>query len=273
MDPKIVCFIRDNPPLVYFANKINSLYPLTEVIVEKAPITRTEVLKRIKRNGVGGVMSQISDKIISNKRIKSEYDRFFGDMWRKLDDKISVYYTADINSRGVLEKIEKMRVDLIVDHGTSIVKDNIIENCELALNLHWGLSPYYRGTHCSEWALINWDPYNIGVTIHKLTKDIDGGSIFAQKRIDVESKDTLNSINMKLTLAGTELMLRGIEKYTHNEEVRFTAQDYSLGYLTYQRQWSGHLKKQVKYIEENGAIEKMLKHPSRNKMLPIVEIN
>jgi methionyl-tRNA formyltransferase len=218
-------------------------------------------------------MSQIGDKIINRKRNQSDYDRYFGDMWRKLDDKISVYYTEDINSRDVLERINKIGIDLIVDHGTSIVKDHIIEKCELALNLHWGLSPYYRGTHCSEWALINWDPYNIGVTIHKLTKEIDGGSIFAQQRVDVESNDTLNSINMKLTRAGTELMLRGIEKYANNEEVRFAKQDYSLGYLTYQRQWGGHLKNQVKYIEENGVIEKMLKYPSRNFRLPIVEIN
>ena len=89
---------------------------------------------------------------------------------------------------------------------------------DLALNLHWGLSPYYRGTHCTGWALINWDPYNIGVTIHKLTQRIDGGSILAQKRAVIKPGDTVNSINMQLTQLGTELVIKIIDKIVSRKQ-------------------------------------------------------
>ena len=84
---------------------------------------------------------------------------------------------ADNNSTEVARRLTALKPDLILDHGTSIVSDSIIETAPLALNLHWGLSPYYRGTFCTEWALINHDPRNIGVTIHRLAKAVDGGDI------------------------------------------------------------------------------------------------
>ena len=31
-------------------------------------------------------------------------------------------------------------------------RDELLAAVPLALNIHWGLLPYYRGTHCTEWA-------------------------------------------------------------------------------------------------------------------------
>ena len=142
----------------------------------------------------------------------------------------------------------------------------------MALNLHRGLSPYYRGTYCTEMALVNWDPYNIGVTIHKLTRIIDGGSILAQERPIIENGDTVSSIDMQLTQLGTELISRVIDKIEAGEELHPEKQDVSLGFLTLNRHWSKHLRKQIRYVEKNNLIQQMLKKPARKKKLPIVEL-
>lgn len=269
---KIVCLIRSLPPLIYFANRINERHPVSLVIVEHPS---RNWLSKIRARGFFGTMatlrSRISDKLNEKKRL-ADYYKYFDDKWKSLTPDIPRLDVADINSSTVYDRLEAEQPALLLDHGTSLVEDHIIETAELALNLHWGLSPYYRGTHCTEWALINWDPYNIGVTIHKLAKQIDGGSILAQKRAVIQPEDTAHSINMQLTQLGTELVIKAIDKIESGEEPHFQDQDFSLGFLALNRQWSDYLIQQVAYIEERNLVEQMLKKPARKQALPIVEL-
>jgi methionyl-tRNA formyltransferase len=198
-------------------------------------------------------------------------DRYFGDKWHKINDKIPVMDVDNINTEIVLERLKKENPDLLVDHGTSLVKDYIIDTSPLALNIHWGLSPYYRGTYCTEWALVNWDPYNIGVTIHKLSKIIDGGEILRQARAEIKPGDTAYSINMHIAKLGTELMIKVIDEIKSGKKLEFHKQDPSRGFVTLTMHRSKYIRKQVKYIENNNLIEIMLKKPARKQKLPIIE--
>jgi len=269
---KIICLIRPNPPLIYFVNKINSKNPITEVIIEKPKIFSRNIFSKTIKHVFHGSLDILTKKILQKKNKTVDYNAWFANKWEALDKNIPYFETDNINSDIVLNRIKEIKPDLILDHGTSIVKDHILKNSRLSLNLHWGLSPYYRGTHCTEWALINWDPYNIGVTIHKLTKDIDGGSVLAQKRAKIKSNDTLHSINMQLTYLGTELILEVIDKLNNSKHLIFEKQDYSLGYLTYLRQWNHLLDKQIQYIERNNLIDIMLNKSSRYEKLPIIKM-
>src|SRR3546814_7243079 len=65
------------------------------------------------------------------------------------------------------------------------------------LNIHAGLSPRYRGSRCTEWAVACGDVLNIGVTVHRLTKDIDGGAILGQARVQVRPEDTIEDVNAR----------------------------------------------------------------------------
>ena len=46
-----------------------------------------------------------------------------------------------------------------------------------AINIHAGVSPYYRGTDCNFWALYDNNPHLVGTTIHMLSKGLDSGSM------------------------------------------------------------------------------------------------
>ena len=263
---KIVCLIRPEPALIYFANQINAKHQVAQVILEK----RT-TLSKIKRHGIARSLAIGIKNLQGRKNIVSDYESYFEDKWCSLDSQISRLETEDINSDMVLSRLKEIKPDLLLDHGTSIVENRILLCSKMAFNLHWGLSPYYRGTHCTEWALVNWDPYNIGVTIHKLTKAIDGGSVLVQKRAEIRADDTAHSINMRLTQMGTDLMIKIIDKLEKGQSIHFEEQDFSLGYLTSMRQWNHLLERQIRYIERNNLLGLMLQKPSRFKRLPIVE--
>ncbi|MFC1590026.1 formyl transferase [Candidatus Omnitrophota bacterium] len=271
---KIFCMIRHEAPLVYFVNKINERHKISLAVVE-SPSVKKRIISKIRSKGILGVISGINNRLLEkvggHKKI-NDWNYRFGNKWRSIDSGIPILKVDDINAQVVDERLKEEQPDLILDHGTSIVKDRIIKTAKLALNLHWGLSPYYRGSSCTEWALINRDPFNIGVTIHKLIKNIDGGDILAQKRAVIKPGDTVHSINMQLTQMGTELVIRAIDKIRSNEQLRFETQNFSSGFLTLNRQWSGHLRRQIEYIEKNNLIASMLRHPARKKRLPTVEL-
>ena len=270
---RIICLVRYLPPLIYFVNRINEAYKVSLVIVESKPVYK-KLINEIKLEGILGGAETIRKKAFNKIREKvyeNDYNKYFGDKWGSINKNIPILRVEDFNSQVVYERIKEEHPDLILDHGTSIVKDRILEIADLNINLHWGLSPYYRGTHCTEWALINWDPYNIGVTIHKLTKIIDGGSILVQKRAIIQSNDTVNSINMQLTQLGTELVIKAIDKIKLGEQLQFKKQNYSLGSLTLECQWDKFLDKRMENIENNNLIKLMLEKPARKQRLLIVE--
>ena len=46
-----------------------------------------------------------------------------------------------------------------------------------AINIHMGLSPYYRGSSCNFWALFDGRPGHVGATVHMLSKGLDSGDM------------------------------------------------------------------------------------------------
>ena len=69
--------------------------------------------------------------------------------------------------------------DIYIIFGASYIKgwlvDYLINNN--AINIHMGLSPYYRGSSCNFWALYDSNPAYVGATIHMLSKGLDSGKI------------------------------------------------------------------------------------------------
>ncbi len=53
--------------------------------------------------------------------------------------------------------------------------DRLIQN--KALNIHMGVSPYYRGSSCNFWPLYDKRPDLVGATVHLLSSGLDSGSI------------------------------------------------------------------------------------------------
>lgn len=57
-----------------------------------------------------------------------------------------------------------------------------------AVNIHMGLSPYYRGSSCNFWALHDQRPGYVGATLHYLSTGLDSGPIIAHVRPEFEGE-------------------------------------------------------------------------------------
>jgi hypothetical protein len=277
---KIVCLMKKSAAGIYMVNTIHKKHELSFVVFENEQLGKQKPGLLVRAIGVLKAPARLK-KYIRKKILGTEKEQalktfrinnaLFGDQWKDVDPSIPFIEVASINSDPVYKKLKDIHPDLIIDKGTSIVKDHILDTADLALNAHSGLSPYYRGAYCTQWALTNWDPYNIGVTIHKLTKIIDGGDMLIQSRADITPADTVYSIDMQLAVLGTELFIDVIDNLKKNQPLSFHQQDFSQGYITNSRQWNQILEKNIHYMEDNGVISIMLEKPSRKQKLPIFE--
>ena len=77
-------------------------------------------------------------------------------------------------------------------------------NKTVFINLHGSLLPLGRGPHPHIWNWINGDPH--GVTIHKMSAEIDKGPIIVQRQVELEPwEHSINSTMYALVNSATEL--------------------------------------------------------------------
>jgi methionyl-tRNA formyltransferase len=267
---KVAALIRDRPHTRYFVNQIHEAHELSLVVVEASRSTK-KLSSTLKKQGVRGLAQTVIRRYASHERIR-RLNGTFGEEWKRINPALPVLVVDSINAPEVYDRLRALAPDLLLDHGTSIVEDRVLDTAGLALNLHWGLSPYYKGVACTEWALLNWDPYNIGVTIHVLSKHIDGGHIVAQEHVEVKPGDRVEDINHRITAAGTQLVKRIIAQLRDGEVLDYVPQRSGEGQLYLKMHFSKHLQDQIRYIEHQGLVEHMLAKPSRKERLPIVRL-
>ncbi|MDC6465761.1 formyltransferase family protein [Pelagibacteraceae bacterium] len=84
---------------------------------------------------------------------------------------------GDLNKCSIKFLSNFLKSDIYIVFGSSYIKGELanflIKN--KALNIHMGVSPYYRGTDCNFWALFDGNPHLVGATIHMLSKGLDSG--------------------------------------------------------------------------------------------------
>lgn len=113
-------------------------------------------------------------------RVRKAEQNFFGES-RLISTRVNslVMKSGDLNYLTQEHLKESLQSDIYIVFGSSFIKgwliDFLIE--KKALNIHMGLSPYYRGSSCNFWAMYDDLPNYVGATIHYLSKGLDSGPI------------------------------------------------------------------------------------------------
>jgi len=84
-----------------------------------------------------------------------------------------------INSLEPSQLTDVLDCDRIVVFGSDYIKGWLINELvdRKALNIHLGISPYFRGGACNFWALFDGFPNHVGATIHLLSTGLDSGAM------------------------------------------------------------------------------------------------
>ena len=125
---------------------------------------------------------------------------------------------GNINSALVNNAIDKSTPDLIVLFGTSIIKEPLLGKYSgKIINLHLGLSPYYKGSATNLFPYYHNEPECVGATIHLASSKVDQGSILHQLRPDIEVNDDLHSIGNKTILKTGNMLPKILKSYSNGK--------------------------------------------------------
>ena len=170
-------------------------------------------------------------------RRHSDLARVLGDP--KFPENSKIYRTEGINSTETQSLLRMISPDILCVYGTYIVSDATLSTAPVALNLHTGISPRYRGADCDFWPLyekeLNW----IGATVHMCTSDIDGGSIYRTKLATLEPEDGIGAVFGRCVITGSALYKAVVQDLISLREVKPIPQDLSAGreYRVAMRGW------------------------------------
>ncbi|MFH1108939.1 MAG: formyl transferase [Planctomycetota bacterium] len=113
-----------------------------------------------------------------------------------------------LNSPATLDFLESHGVNTLVVYGTNLIRTPLLEGfAGRIINLHLGLSPYYRGTATNFYPLLNEEPEYVGATIHLIDAGIDSGPILKHARPTIVADDGPHTIGCKAIAAGLEAMI------------------------------------------------------------------
>lgn len=156
----------------------------------------------------------------------SEQD-FFGLYCSSVEDRSNPIFIdkGEINQKHIVSMIIDLAPDLIISYGCSIIKSELLEIFEgRFVNIHLGLSPYYRGSGTNFWPIVNDELHFIGTTFMHIDKGIDTGKIIHQIRADIFLHDNIHQIGNRLILKSfveCVKLVRNFDRLDRDDEMHF----------------------------------------------------
>lgn len=121
---------------------------------------------------------------------------------------------GSLNSAETLAFVQSCEPRVVLVYGTNLVRDPLLAAfAGRMVNLHLGLSPYYRGTATNFYPLLNEEPEYVGATIHLIDVGIDSGAILAHARPRIERGDGPHDIGCKAIEAGAEKLISVVPEW------------------------------------------------------------
>lgn len=98
-----------------------------------------------------------------------------------------------------MDTIRDLRPDILVVHSQDWVTKKVRDLARkgLVLGGHPGITPDFRGSHSSFWALFHDQPEKLGWTAFHLDKGVDTGDVIVQGRLSAEDGDSYMSLNWR----------------------------------------------------------------------------
>jgi phosphoribosylglycinamide formyltransferase-1 len=148
-------------------------------------------------------------------RAQSE-DDFFGAFVALTADQSHPHFIPKgaINDAPQVERIVEVAPDLLIAYGCSLIKSSLVNRfAGRFLNLHLGLSPYYRGSGTNFWPLVNGEPEFVGATFMYLDEGVDTGKVIHQIRARVFPGDSPHQIGNRLIADATRAYRALLENF------------------------------------------------------------
>lgn len=185
---RIVLLTGTHPRHAFVRHCLESTGQLVGVLIER----REEFVPSPPANLNRG-LTQLFERHFRN---RSESELAFFSTSPALDVNSLIVDTSELNSAVVRKFLNQCAPDLLISYGVHKISDETLSliSSPLKWNIHGGLSPWYRGVATNFWPSYFLEPQMTGMTIHELTRDIDGGKIIHQVASELVKDDGIHDL-------------------------------------------------------------------------------
>lgn len=203
----LVIVTGDGPEHRFVARRIAAAHPVRAILVcDPAPRRAWHrVLRRDPRRFLDKALWRLYLTLVRDARRRAAaLAEILGPESRDFPGGIRRERVGQPRAGRLAEVLAELAPEVIAVYGTSLVPDAALGQARrIALNLHTGISPRYRGTGCAFWPIHNGEPQFVGATVHECTAAVDGGRIFATCPAPPQRGDSLHHIFARAVLAGS----------------------------------------------------------------------
>jgi methionyl-tRNA formyltransferase len=262
--PKLILLTSNHLRHRYIAHCLAEAHDLSGIISEaKAIHVERPVLEKTDLEAINS--KHFADRLASEKSWFGSFDHF------PEATSLLEISSGESNSAECQYWIEQLNPDYIVLFGSSIIKPPLLNAYRnKIINLHLGLSPYYRGAATNFFPLYYNQPECVGATIHLAIAQVDAGAILYQLRPDLEGGESLHDIGNKVIQKAGLILPRVISLY-HGGKLQPQNQKPTIGQVFKNKDYSPRMVATIEANLERGLLmEYLLSRDTRNAQFPII---
>lgn len=190
----------------YFINKLAQRFDVCTLIYE----TR----KHVAAFPTGPFFAQEEDDF---------ENRFFDAAYSGTKDRIPAAIeemkitVRSVNDQMAIERLRTDQPDVIILFGVGKVNAEVFSLARWgAVNVHRGITQYYRGLDADLWAIFDNRFDQIGVTLHYVDETFDTGKILSQKTVNIGPDDKIYHIRYITSVCATNMMVDLLSTFERN---------------------------------------------------------
>ena len=162
--------------------------------------------RMVRKQGIRTTVSQVAARLAYSVQNRAKDRELYRQLFNRhaIESKLSEWGGPVVSCRSYAEDqaiaaVKELRPDILVVHSQSWVTKKVrdLALSGLVIGGHPGITPQYRGSHSSFWALLNQQPDMVGWTAFHVDKGVDSGDVIVQGRMNVQSGDSYMTLNWR----------------------------------------------------------------------------
>lgn len=216
----LLIFTGSHPRHLFLAAKIARHHPPSGVVCERREAMIPEPPP--------GIMDGDQENFVRHFRVRDEVERrVFGvaDARALMAFPFLEVAESELNSPVTADFVSALEPDFVLIFGTGLIKEPVFSGLpDLKINMHLGLSPWYRGSATLFWPFYNLEPQSAGVTFHVITAAIDAGPVISQVTPPLHEGDGIHDVGARAVVEASEEALRIIDCFKTTGDLPLTQQ-------------------------------------------------
>ena len=208
----ILIISGNHPRHLYYINQISNSFNVKGCILQK----REKMIPSLPSN-----ISELDKKNYQKHftgRLNAE-KQYFGNQSNPDCDILEIT-NDELNSSKTIEFVKLMNPDIVLLFGCGLIKKELQDVLPFfTVNLHGGLSPWYRGVATLFWPFYFLQPTYAGSTFHIISSEVDAGDIIHQVCPKLELEDGIHDVGCKTIIESTNDMLKLLEIFEKQKKM------------------------------------------------------